>query len=548
MSSVLFVSCFAAIGGIMFGLDQGNWSGAIQKDGFIETFCGTNPQCTAEKLPDAYVQFLSLGSSLVQLGAAVGALFVGPQIAAKAGRRETMFGGSVVTIVGVIPMALITLKPIFLLTRFVAGMGIGMVTYALPMFLSEVSPPEMRGMLGASMQLTMVFGMLMASLLNCFDVVTYSISFLLPLVPSTVMVLGIFFFPPSPRFMLVKWQLRGEPQIGVDKARASLQWLRGSEEAAELELASLREAMRGDTDEGPWSKLWKDRSIRRRVIIANMLQLLQQFTGVNAIFSYGPKIFLDAGVPINSLVASLIVNITNLVFTFVMMVVIDQWGRRALLLIGAMGMAVFISGAGVFSLLITVLDVDAGTQAVFGWGVLVCVCFYIAFFAIGWGGVPWVYPSEIFPMDVKEKALSTSTFTQWAANFVIAYIVPQQENILKTYGTFFFYAVCLVFCVLYTSVCVPETKGVNLDDIGKLFGEEVSSQHVQLFNSGMRSAACGLTSKHASSMPNFALMGAHTEMDEPTRRGTAPARAWMGGNVRPTARLSMSRVGSVALI
>lgn len=532
----------------MFGLDQGNWSGAIQKDGFIQAFCGTDPKCKAETLPDSYVQFLSLGSSLVQLGAAFGALVVGPRIAATAGRRETMFAGSVVTIVGVIPMALVTLKAVFLLTRFAAGMGIGMVTYALPMFLSEVSPPEMRGMLGASMQLTMVFGMLVASLLNCFDVITYSISFLLPLVPSTIMVLGIFFFPPSPRFMLLKWQRRGEPQIGVDKARASLKLLRGSEEAAELELASLREAMRGETEEGPWSKLWKDKSVRRRVIIANMLQLLQQFTGVNAIFSYGPKIFLDAGVPINNLVASLIVNITNLVFTFVMMLVIDQWGRRALLLIGAIGMTVFISGAGIFSLCISVLDVDKDTSSGLGWGVLICVCCYIAFFAIGWGGVPWVYPSEIFPMDVKEKALSTSTFTQWAANFVIAYIVPLQENVLKTYGTFFFYAVCLVFCVLYTCVSVPETKGVNLDDIGKLFGEEVSNQHAPLFNSGMKSAACGLTSKHAASMPNFAVMGAHTEMEEPARRGTAPAQAWMGGNVHPTARLSMSRVGSVALI
>merc|ERR1719235_2050222 len=113
---------------------------------------------------------------------------------------------------------------------------------------------------------------------------------------------------------------------------------------------------------------------------------------------------------------------------------------------------------------------DGPRKTTYGWGLLICVCWYMTSFAIGWGGVPWVYPSEIFPMEAKEKALSTSVFSQWVANFLIAFIVPQQVNILGPAGTFLFYAVCLAGCIVFVYFCVPETKGLALEQMNELFG------------------------------------------------------------------------------
>merc|ERR1712136_149598 len=183
-----------------------------------------------------------------------------------------------------------------------------------------------------------------------------------------------------------------------------------------------------------WTALWSVPSIRRRVIVANMLQWLQQFTGVNAILSYGPSIFQSANVPLSALGCAIVTNLCNLGATVFMMLVIDKWGRRTLLLL---------------------------------------VCLYMSAFAISWGGVPWVYPSEIFPMSVKEKAMSTSVFSQWVANFLIAYLVPQQVDWTSVPGTFAFYAVCCAGAFALVCAFVPETKGLLLEEMGRLFGEPV---------------------------------------------------------------------------
>jgi len=183
---IYFTVGFAAIGGILFGLDQGNWGGAVVKDAFVENFCGNDLRCqNAEELPRSYENFLSWGSSILQLGAALGAVIIAPTLAGRFGRRETMFAGCIVTILGVLPQCLTTNISLFLLGRALAGVGVGIVTYALPMFISEVAPSNIRGMLGCSMQLCCVVGSLIASLLNAMPEFGYQFSFSLPaLFPS----------------------------------------------------------------------------------------------------------------------------------------------------------------------------------------------------------------------------------------------------------------------------------------------------------------------------------------------------------------------------
>jgi len=490
MSGAVKVVAFASIGGILFGLDQGNWGGAITKTGFVKTFCtdyqDNNPQDDADcdpstptSDPASYTLFLSLGSALLQAGAAAGALFIAPTLASKFGRRETMFTGALLTIAGVVPLCFLSDRNWFLFFRVIAGLGVGMVTYALPMFISEVAPVKIRGALGALMQLTVVCGVLMASCLNLIESFGYRLSFSLPTYPSAILAGGIFFFPMSPRFALLKYLRRNEAEQGVTIAKASLMRLRGDAKEVEQEIEELQKALDEESEEASWRTMWVDKSIFKRVVIANMLQWCQQFTGVNAILSYGPTIFHDAGVPLNPLEAAVIVNCCMLVSTILAITVIDVWGRRILLLIGGATMFVSIGTAAILCKMIDGMDADDPSRTGLGYGVLVSVCIYS--FGFGpWGIIPWVYPSEIFPMDVKEKAMSTSVGSQWIANFLIAFLVPEQVSLLGAWGTLAFYSGCILLVLIYVFLCVPEIKGVRVEEMDAIFGPRTTTKSALL--------------------------------------------------------------------
>jgi len=224
-----------------------------------------------------------------------------------------------------------------------------------------------------------------------------------------------------------------------------------------------------------------DKSIRRRVIIAVMLQLCQQFTGVNAILSYGPAIFKDAGVTLDPLLCGVLADFAQLIATIVSMLLIDTWGRRVLLLLGGGVMFVSMTFAAVLGKMIydmgDLVDGDPmkETQVTYGMMLVACVCIYMMGFG-PWGIIPWVYPSEIFPMDVKEKSMSASVFVQWAANFMIAFLCPVQVKYLQSWGTLAFYAVCNLLVLAYVAFCVPEIKGIRTEDMEDVFGRRTTSQ------------------------------------------------------------------------
>merc|ERR1712048_1544385 len=198
-------------------------------------------------------------------------------------------------------------------------------------------------------------------------------------------------------------------------------------------------------EEKSWSYILGNKSIMRRIVVASMLQWLQQFSGINAVLGYGPSIFADAGVPLDPLFAQTVTNVVNFVFTIIMAYIIDILGRRILLLAGAVGMCISMLTAALMAQWVKQGQAEGTNTVTYGWCLFIAVNAFMASFAIGWGGVPWVYPSEIFPMDCKEKALSVSVFFQWFANFFIATIVPIQMNWVGAPGTFAFYGICLVF-------------------------------------------------------------------------------------------------------
>jgi SP family sugar:H+ symporter-like MFS transporter len=390
--------------------------------------------------------------------------------------------GSILTCCGVLPCMFLKNYDLFLGARFLAGVGVGQVTYALPMFISEVAPAQIRGILGSMMQLTVVCGVLFASCLNLIHSFPFYLAFSLPAYPAAIVALGIFFFPMSPRFALMKFKRLGQPEVGDQRAKESLTRLRGNEIEADKELTELKQALQAEEKEAPFSTLFTDPSVRKRVIIANMLQWGQQFTGVNAILSYGPSIFHDAGVPIEPLQASVMVNFCMLLATIAAMYVIDTWGRRLLLLIGGVVMFLSLGTAAILAKMIDGMKGDESqkeTMNTLGYALVVAVCIYAMGFG-PWGIVPWVYPSEIFPMDVKEKAMSTSVTSQWGANFLIAFLVVGQVHSWGAWGTLAFYSVCCGLVVVYVALCVPEIKGVRVEDMESIFGPRTTAQQEPL--------------------------------------------------------------------
>jgi len=434
----------------------------------------------------------------MQFGAAFGALLVAPRVCVNMGRREGLFIGCIIATIGNFGQALVTNYVLFIIMRITDGLGVGLITFSLPMFVSEISPVEMRGRLGCMMQLTMVIGTVIASFMNQQSFVTYAFSFSMPAYPAIIVAAGIFFFPRSPRFAIMKANRLGTPEIGQEEARKSLMILRNNDtEAVKEEIADINEDLAEDIEEKPWSYILQNKSILRRLIIASMLQWLQQLSGINALLGMGPTILASIPRdqrPIDPLVGTTIINICNLVFTVVMAGIIDVLGRRALLLAGAVGMCIFMLSAAYLAAIIEGAD-DGQDISAAGMGLFLCLCAYMASFALGWGGVPWVYPSEIFPMDVKEKCLSVSVFFQWLANFAIATGVAFQLNILGTSGTFIFYGVCLIFAVIYVFFQIPETKGVKMEDMDALFGSAEEALQIVYDGDKSSSYACSVDSK-----------------------------------------------------
>jgi len=178
------------------------------------------------------------------------------------------------------------------------------------------------------------------------------------------------------------------------------------------------------------------------------------------------------------LVWAAIVNFFMLVSTIAVMFVIDVWGRRILLVMGGIVMTLSMGTAAILAKIIADNPDDTEGNKTLGLLLVVAVCIY----AIGfgpWGAVPWVYPSEIFPMDVKEKAMSTSVCSQWGANFLIAFLVPLQVNKIDAWGTLAFYSVCCGLVVIYVALCVPEIKGVRMEDMESIFGARTTQPLVE---------------------------------------------------------------------
>jgi SP family arabinose:H+ symporter-like MFS transporter len=432
MRYVAFLACTAALGGLLFGFD-------------IAIITGAGPFIT---------QHFSLGD--IGLGWAFSSLLFGCVLGCfLAGRLTDRYGRKkllvLVALLFAVTSAGTALAPNFLLfvtARFLGGVAVGGVSLLSPMYVSEVSPPSIRGRMGTLYQLSIVFGIIVSYGINYLLRNTgpdnWRWMFLTGVVPSAVFLVCIALAPETPRYMAMKGQLH--------EAFLLIERISGTQSAHD-QLSEIAATMHKESQ--TWHKLRRP-GVRRALWASAALAVLIQVSGINTIVDYAPAIFQSAGWKVSGALAStIVVGLTEFVFTIVSFWVIDKYGRKPLYLVGSLGMAL--------SLLLLMVTVMAGRFQ--GPLVLALILTYLAFFCACIGPVFWTLIPEIFPNDVRGVAMTFPVLIQWVANAVVVLFFPYAFHVIGKAITFGFLALMAVAQGLVSWLYVPETKNKRLEEI-----------------------------------------------------------------------------------
>ncbi|CCA70504.1 probable monosaccharide transporter [Serendipita indica DSM 11827] len=473
----IMMASFAAFGGILFGFDTGVISGVKEMNAWLKTFgYETSPgsgQYTISTQTEALVV------SILSAGTFVGAL-LGAPMADLLGRKNGILLACIVFAAGIILQASVVSVDLFIVGRLVAGLGVGMVSCLVPMYQAESSPKWIRGAVVAGYQWAIVTK-------DRTDMSAFRIPILIQLAWTFVLFVGMYFLPESPRYLVKR-------RRDLDAMYSLARLFNVSEQHPDVrfELEEIKTSLQLEEEQGGGTYADCFRMSNNKALLRTLsgigIQAFQQLTGINFIFYYGTTFFKNSGIADPFLIA-VVTNCVNVGMTIPAFWAIDNVGRRRLLIIGALGMMVCEYLIGIIGVIISV---DNHT----GQSVLVALtCVYIAFFACTWGPVPWVVPSEIFPLAIRAKGVSLSTASNWALNFGIGYAVPYMVN--KGYGdlgprVFFIWGSTCLGCAVFTYFCIMETKGLSLEQIDALYHYvnpiHSLSYHDQLIAHTIRSA------------------------------------------------------------
>jgi len=437
MNKQLFTGCLvAALGGLLFGADTAVISGAEQSikevfhlEGFWHGF--TN--------------------AIALIGTIVGSIACGIPLD-KYGRKKVLLLVAVFYIISAIGCGLAHSWPAFLIYRFIGGLGIGASSVAGPMYISEIAPPRLRGRLVALFQFNIVLGILLAYFSNYYInniVATDAWRWMLGVqaVPSIVFFFLLFIIPESPRWLM--------KSARTDEARKVLAALGNTD--ADAIVADIAESLKEERS-GHSEKLFS-RKFSFPIMCAVLLATFNQFSGINAIMYYAPRIFSMTGLARDTaLFQAVLIGVTNMVFTIIAMFVIDKFGRKTLLIAGSVGMVVFL-GLTAWAFY---------TQNFGGYMVLVYLVGFIASFAFSQGAVIWVFLSEIFPNSVRAKGQALGSFTHWFWAAVMTWLFPMVAEL--SYGgtlAFTFFCVAMILHLIFAVKVLPETKERSLEELGK---------------------------------------------------------------------------------
>ncbi|KYK58156.1 glucose transporter-like protein [Drechmeria coniospora] len=477
----IVIGFFVAFGGILFGYDTGTISGILAMPYWQDTFSTgyVNPQGHL----DVTTSQESAIVSILSAGTFFGALF-SPFMGDYIGRRPALMASTWVFNLGVVLQTAATDIPLFLAGRFFAGLGVGLISALIPLYQSETAPKWIRGAIVGAYQLAITIGLLLAAVVNNAtsdrnDTGCYRIPIAIQFAWSLILFIGMIFLPETPRYLV----RRGK----MDKAAKSLGVIRRLPPDHPVILSELDEVKTNHDYEmsigsASYIKCFKP-PILKRQFTGMALQALQQLTGINFIFYYGTKYFQNSGVS-SGFVIQMITSSINVVSTIPGLYAIDKWGRRPLLLWGAVGMCIsqfIVAMTGTLSSGQTDDGVVYVTNLAGQKAAVAFSCIFIFFFASTWGPLAWVVTGEIFPLKVRAKSLSITTATNWLFNWAIAYSTPYLVNYGDGYANlqskiFFIWFGCCFICIAFVWFYIYETKGLTLEEIDLMYTEESSAR------------------------------------------------------------------------
>merc|ERR1719195_503756 len=436
----------------MFGMDQGNYGLVQGFSSFYHAWCTNrygdfdcDPKSTDP--PEGWTLFLSWGGSLITVGAAVGSLTLGPVVSTSFGRRLCISLGGWLCFLGCLFASYLSFDsiPIYYCGRFLTGFGVGVCCFALPMYNSEVATPAIRGLMGSLFQLMVVIGGMIASFLLAV-ITDWRIGMLLPGMAGAVVGITIWLTPESPRWTM--------DHRGYEAAVSTLQKVRnGNAEAEALRMKADADAENA-AGQVKYVELSTKPGLLLRFFVACYLQIGQQLTGVNAFLSYTTEIFKGAGIPKDSIPTyAIFFNIAMVLGCILGLTFIDspKGGRRTQLWVATviMGPAMLV----------------AGLTKAFNWPGTIAVIMLFLYgpgFQIAWGLVPWIYPSEIFLMSERDRAVSLAVWGNFTINFIVNYATPPLLS-WSTPATFLLFGALNVVNLFVVLAFVRETLGKPIE-------------------------------------------------------------------------------------
>ncbi|PKA47917.1 Sugar carrier protein C [Apostasia shenzhenica] len=487
MTMFVFLTCFvAATGGLIFGYDIGISGGVTSMDAFLIKFFpsvyhkeqedhSTNQYCKFDS------QLLTAFTSSLYLAALIASFFAST-VTRVFGRKWSMFGGGVTFLVGAALNGAAGNVAMLIIGRILLGIGVGFANQSVPLYLSEMAPAKLRGMLNIGFQLMITIGILAANLINYGAAKIkggsgWRVSLALAAVPAGIITLGSLFLPDTPNSLIE----RGHD----DKARAMLRKIRGTDDIHD-EYADLKAA----SDESklvkhPWRNI-AQRRYRPQLTMAILIPFFQQITGINVIMFYAPVLFKTIGFGSDaSLMSSVITGLVNVFATLVSIFTADRVGRRALFLEGGVQMLVCQIIVG------TLIAVKFGTSGVahlsrtYAGTIVAFICIYVAGFAWSWGPMGWLVPSEIFPLEIRSAGQSINV----SVNMLFTFIIAQVFLILlchMKFGLFYFFGGWVVIMTIFIAFFLPETKNVPIEEMVLVWkahwfwGRFISDDHVHI--------------------------------------------------------------------
>ncbi len=452
---LITMTLIATLGGLLFGYDTAVISGAEQS---------LQQYITADY--NSFIHGVTVSSALI--GCVIGGLLSG-KIAGSLGRKRSLQLAAVLLAISALLSAYpellffevgeasLGLLIMFNIYRIIGGIGVGLASAVTPMFIGEMAPSGIRGRLVSWNQFAIIFGMLVVYFVNYgiafgesaawIETMGWRYMFLTEAVPALLFFLLLFAVPETPRYLALNKQ--------DDKAMAVLNRIYHSADHSKKVLADIVQTRNLEKNIKKTPLFAFGKTV---IIVGIMVSFFQQFIGINVALYYAPRIFEDLGAGADaSMVQTVVMGLVNVIFTLIAIKYVDKIGRKPLLIVGSIGMAIGMGGVSMLS-----------AFNVIGISTLIFIVIFTASFMMSWGPIVWVVLSEIFPNRIRGAAMAIAVAVQWLANFTITSFYPYMMEVsgAMTYG---FYGLMCVLSGLFVWKFLPETKGKTLEELEKLW-------------------------------------------------------------------------------